>query len=155
MGCKILISHQSSETQGNDERFPNGIILTNPGFRPWFHFLMRNGHGQNPVHPSEHPKMDQNGWCTYPKMVPLDLTHSQMDLATIHMLLWLLLTMGLGTRLAAFCPRQAEAKYEAGEILPPDSPMRRARAELARRGWSGGVVGLAGVGRGEIHSVGR
>ena len=35
--------------------------------------------GQNPVPPVNIPlptKIDKNGWCTYPKMVPLVLTHS-------------------------------------------------------------------------------
>ena len=38
--------------------------------------------GQNPVPPVNIPiptKIDQNGWCTGPKMIPLVLTHSHMD----------------------------------------------------------------------------
>ena len=37
--------------------------------------------GQIPVPPVNIPiptKMDENGWCTYPKIVPLVLTHSRM-----------------------------------------------------------------------------
>ena len=37
--------------------------------------------GQNPVPPVNIPiptKIDKNGWCTYPKMVPLDSTHSHV-----------------------------------------------------------------------------
>ena len=37
--------------------------------------------GQNPVPPVKIPiptKIDKDGWCTYPKMVPLVLTHSHL-----------------------------------------------------------------------------
>ena len=37
--------------------------------------------GQVPVPPVNRPiptKIDQNGWCTYPKIVPLVLTHSHV-----------------------------------------------------------------------------
>ena len=39
--------------------------------------------GQSPVPPVNIPiptKIDKNGWCTYPKMVPLVLTHGQITL---------------------------------------------------------------------------
>ena len=39
--------------------------------------------GQNPVLSVNIPiptTIDQNGWCTYPNMVPLVLTHSQLSL---------------------------------------------------------------------------
>ena len=40
------------------------------------------GHVQNAVPPVNIPiptEIDYNGWCTYPKMVPLVLTHSHID----------------------------------------------------------------------------
>ena len=45
--------------------------------------------GQKPVPPVNIPiptKIDENGWCTYPKMGPLVLTHNQnrLDPKTLH-----------------------------------------------------------------------
>ena len=42
--------------------------------------------GQNPVLPVNIPistKIDYNGWCTYPKMVPLVLSHGQMSMPAV------------------------------------------------------------------------
>ena len=49
--------------------------------------------GQKPD-PYEHPnpQLDQNGWCTYPKMVPLALTHSHMVADPVS-LTWLALAV--------------------------------------------------------------
>ena len=48
-------------------------------------FHWRFDHGSKSRTPSEHPnpttKIDWNGWCTYPKMVPLVLTHSHLNMS--------------------------------------------------------------------------
>ena len=70
--------------------------------------------GQNPVPPVNMPiptKIDQNGWCTNPKMAPLVLTHSQITgrkycSRPAAELVWAFPTKGLGGPAVISCSKR-------------------------------------------------